>query len=311
MRLSYYERVKKTIPEEFHRLMPEKPVPTFKYEAETTEGFAEAKMLLQKFQTKEPADVIQSTLLEGEVFSKFSVEDRLDILMHCLIKMGSKSFSHLLAVTERYLPLLQKYINSPETKAITLKAVRYFWQKSPQHIIIMMDRLMTYRVIDNTSIINWIFSTEEQANFTKGYIWDILRNTISKTLARTETVKDELKAAEETWDRIPKDEQNENIPEFRRIKDRRASLDTVLREQKELFLIVFQRFVMCLNEYLGNESNASYHNEFWYFCTLGHLKEVGRKYHNDILPFISTLETLLFSNVDPRLATVFQQIKSI
>lgn len=39
---------------------------------------------------------------------------------------------------------------------------------------------------------------------------------------------------------VPKDEQNENIPEFRRIKDRRISLDTILREQKELFLIIFQ-----------------------------------------------------------------------
>jgi len=68
---------------------------------------------------------------------------------------------------------------------------------------------------------------------------------------------------------------------------------------------------MCLSEYLSQESNASYHSEFWYSFTLGHLKEVGRKYHSEISPFLSTLETLLFSNVDPHLATVFQQIKSI
>jgi len=194
---------------------------------------------------------------------------------------------------------------------IVLKAVRYFWQKSPQHIVIMIDKLMTYRLVDNTSIINWIFSPEEQPNFTKGYIWDVLRNTISKTLARTETIREELKTAEEAWEKTPKEEQSESIPEFKRLKDRKTALDSVLREQKELFLIIFQRFVMCLSEYLGGESNASYHSDFWYTSTLGHLKEVGRKYHDEIIPFLSTLETLLFSNVDPKLAIAFQQIKNI
>lgn len=291
--------------------MPEKPVPQFKYENDTTEGFTEAKLLLSKFQSKTSPDEIQNSLLEGEAFAKFTHEDKLDIMVHCLIKMGSKSFSHLLAVTERYLPLLQKYVNSSEAKLIVLKAIQHFWQKSPQHIIILMDRYMTYRIIDNTSIVNWLFSPDVLPEFTRDYVWVILRNTIHKTLARTETMREELRTAEAALEKVPKDEQNENIPELRRVKDRKASLETVLREQKELFLVIFQRFCMCISEYLSGQGNSMFRSEFWYVCTLGHLKEVGRKYHDDIVPFLSTLETLLFQNVDYRLSVVFQNIKDI
>lgn len=73
-----------------------------------------------------------------------------------------------------------------------------------------------------------------------GYIWDILRNTIEKTLARTETVREELRNAEEALEKVPEEERQEAIPEVRRVNDRRASLDAVLREQKEFFLTIFQ-----------------------------------------------------------------------
>lgn len=196
-------------------------------------------MLFSKIVRKEPSEEIIE-LLEGETFSKFTSDERLQITVQCILKQGSKSFSHLCAVLERNLTVFQKFVTSNDSKMTVLRTVREIWNNSSQHMIILLDRLMTYRIVDNTSIVNWLFSTEEQPHFTKGYMWDILRNTIHKTLARTETVREELQTAEDALRHVPPEEQLPESPEVRRLRDRQSSLESVLREQKELFLVIFQ-----------------------------------------------------------------------
>jgi hypothetical protein len=143
-----------------------------------------------------------------------------------------------------------------------LKEVKDFWALSPQNLIIQVDKLMSYRVIDNTTIIHWIFSTDEQANYTRGYIWEIIRNTINKTLARTETIEEELRAAESNFSKctdiiifanfglVPVSDQTDDTMEGQRLKDRKAAYDAAQRELKELFLVIFQVVNWCLNIYL-------------------------------------------------------------
>jgi len=115
-------------------------------------------------------------------------------------------------------------------------------------------------------------------------------------LARTQVFRDELKTAEEALPEkaseepeVTADQQATEAPEMRRIKDRKAALDTGLREQKELFLVLFQRFCIALVEHSSN-ANSSQQNDFWYRITLGHLKEILRKYRDEIAPFYSTIE---------------------
>ena len=40
-----------------------------------------------------------------------------------------------------------------------LKALLRFWGNSKQHVVILADKLMSYQVVTNTSIIKWIFSS--------------------------------------------------------------------------------------------------------------------------------------------------------
>jgi hypothetical protein len=74
---------------------------------------------------------------------------------------------------------------------------------------------MAANVIDNISVVNWIFSSEEKNNYTRytlyrysiylhilyinsnrSFLWEILHNTINKTLSRTELLRNSLKEAE-------------------------------------------------------------------------------------------------------------------
>jgi len=133
-----------------------------------------------------------------------------------------------------------------------------------------------------------------------------LYTTINKTLARTETIEQELKTAEQALQNAMDAESQES----KRVKDGRIALDTAQREQKELFLVIFQRFVMCLSEHLTHaESENRDPNTFWFNVTMGQMKAVGRKYHTIIHPYLGTLENLLFNNADARITSIFQQIK--
>lgn len=63
-------------------------------------GAEESKILVSKFQSKEKADVIIN-LLEEEPFSRFTDDEKIDLFVQSALKVGSKTFSHLLATTER------------------------------------------------------------------------------------------------------------------------------------------------------------------------------------------------------------------
>ena len=47
-----------------------------------------------------------------------------------------------------------------------------FWGKSAQHIIILLDKLMTYKVVDGASIVNWLFD-HERVNSFHSYVWEV------------------------------------------------------------------------------------------------------------------------------------------
>lgn len=47
---------------------------------------------------------------------------------------------------------------------IALKSCREFWQKSHQHIIILIERLLIGKLVDSTAVIDWLFTTGESQN---------------------------------------------------------------------------------------------------------------------------------------------------
>lgn len=108
----------------------------------------------------------------------------------------------------RNAPLLKKYITSKESEVLIVRASRDFWKKSPQHVIILIERLLISKIIESSSVVDWLFSPTERVNITRyiflsssvidrNYVRDILRIAINKTKSRVETIRDELKVAED------------------------------------------------------------------------------------------------------------------
>jgi hypothetical protein len=58
----------------------------------------------------------------------------------------------------RYHALLRSLAGTVQARLAVTTAVGEFWKHSPQHIIITLEKLMTYRIVDAHSIVQWIFS---------------------------------------------------------------------------------------------------------------------------------------------------------
>jgi nuclear cap-binding protein subunit 1 len=111
-------------------------------------------VLLGKVRAKEKSEQLRTWL---DSLASISTERRLDLALHALLEAGSKSFSHLLNVLERYHALLRSLAATPQARLAVATAVGEFWKHSPQHVTITLEKLITYRIVDAQSVIQWIF----------------------------------------------------------------------------------------------------------------------------------------------------------
>lgn len=97
-----------------------------------------------------------------------------------------------------------------------------------------------------------------------------------------------------------------SVEDMDRIEDR---LEAAQSEQKNLFLIVFQRFIMVLTEHLAScESRGVDFMTPWFKWVLERLQNVFLEHSGTVFKYVNTLESLLFtSDVDPHILEVFQQ----
>jgi len=318
MRLSYYERIVKTIPESFQSLMPDRPLPSFPFDQNDNALHKQATILFNKLRAKETSENIQALLLltpadahdkteSDSEFATLTYEQKIELLVHALLKIGAKSFSHLLAALERYASLLRGVITTSAAKLLAVKVAAEVWANSPQNIIILLERLLTANIVDHIAIIQWVLSVPQQKNFTRSFLWDILRNTINKALSRTDSLKEELRSAEEALEKVPSAERKDDIPEVKRVNDRKASLLASNQQLSTLFSVVFQNFINCISDRFAVQEGTD--ADFWLSCTFGHLKEVGRRYREHIV-FDRDMEELFTSCIDKKVHQLFYQLKS-
>jgi len=169
IRLSYYERIKSIIPEEFHALVPSAaPAPNFAYKDIKDPLHAQAKVVIESLRTKKTADEVRTILDKyKEEVRATGVDEQeqnqrvREMFVQCLLLVGSKSFSHILNVVERYLDVLRFVNATPDGRLHTVQIVASFWEHNTQFLGILLDKLLNYRVIDPASVINWIFETNQ------------------------------------------------------------------------------------------------------------------------------------------------------
>ena len=162
----------------------------------------EAVELLKMYRQKVPANEVRTHLMTlqsttGEPISKEIAMLATETLLH----LGSRSFSHFLNATERYLDLLRSLTPDPASRQSVLEAIGSYWRRSGQMRLTTIDKYIQYGVLEGMDIVDWVFQddskpVEEADGWTDGFKWEVLRMTLDKHVGRVGAVKRRVRDVE-------------------------------------------------------------------------------------------------------------------
>lgn len=346
-RMYYHQYVVDKMPESLRALIPPNPQADFRFEEPDgvgERGFATVKKLINGIKAKETTEALLQILNEisDTEKSKFLLDNnsgtlsddgsfaplRLEVFTLTILRAGIKSISHTYSALSKFHPIFKKLVTSPNAQLQCLFAIREFWSRSPQAMCVAIDKLIRLQVINCSTVVNWIFCKELLSEFTRCYIWHMLHSTLKKMIKHKNKASKELKDSKEKLNRLiekakkqddsssESDEDSDNAKIEQKeyeVEELSELLENAQREQKELFLILFQRFIMVLTEHsVQCEQQQKSKLNSWFRFTLQRLQEIFLTYHDEIQQYQDTLESLMFTtDLESHILQVFQRFKSL
>ncbi|BFG30066.1 hypothetical protein CerSpe_163400 [Prunus speciosa] len=198
VRLSYWDKVKQSIENApgLEELLPPKGAPNFKFSVEeTSEGNGQHALSADlRNMVKGRASAREMIVwIEESVFPVHGMEGTLNVVVQTLLDIGSKSFTHLITVLERYGQVIAKLCGDQDKQVMLITEIDSYWRNNSQMSAVAIDRMMGYRLLSNLAIVRWVFSP---ANIEQFHLsdrpWEILRNTVSKTYNRVCDLRKEI-----------------------------------------------------------------------------------------------------------------------
>ncbi|BGO90576.1 hypothetical protein NBRC10512_005296 [Rhodotorula toruloides] len=206
IRLSYFDRVKNTIPGSMldAGVFPDDaPGPDYAYEDPEHIHNAAATSFLRMVRAKAPIseateelDSFQKSLeTEHNMTAEAAENVKRDMAVQTILNVGSRSFSHFLNALERYLTLLRNLSSSPSARQHLLNTVAAFWKRHPQFHLIVLDKLLQYRLVDTRDVIAWVFapSEEQEGSKTKTWsdpdLWQMVKITLRSVTGQIDSAK--------------------------------------------------------------------------------------------------------------------------
>merc|ERR1712060_217191 len=158
---------------------------------------------------------------------------------------------------------------------------------------------------------------EMVSEFTKRYTWEMLHLTIRRMIEESDSDNSDNDSANEMEEKDKrsgrKNGNGSEKPTEEHVEKLEEKLEAAQADQKNLFLIIFQRFIMILSEHLVRcDTDGMDFKSPWYMWTVGRLQQVFMMHHEQVEKYSTTLETLLFTqDLDPNILDVFQQFVAL
>ncbi|KAG8181043.1 hypothetical protein JTE90_024789 [Oedothorax gibbosus] len=326
LRLAYHQRIVEFMPEGFVNLLPLRPVTVFKYGQEGAEalpGTVSSQQLtgaLKERCTPEEALLVIKDLpnpLQDDDMEPTHNPLKIDVFVQTMLNYADKSFSHAFAAIAKYHSVLKVLSISEEAQICILRSMYELWHCHQQMMVGLVTKFLKAKVVECSAVANWLFSKEMSTEFPKFYIWEILHITIRKMIRyvtniqkQVDEAKKKLQKGGDAMEEDEEDDENESVrPSEEMVEEMEEKLDTAQSELKNLFLIIFQRFIMLLTEHISRcEAEGVESNNHWFKSTLGRLQEVFFQHHEQVFKYVDTLESLLFTNdIDHHILSTFHQ----
>lgn len=132
-------------------------------------------------------DTLRTELVSSGMSDSRAASKTRSIVMQCILILGSRSFSHFLNATERYLKVLQSLSNTPDAKFEMLEIVSTFWRRNRQIILIIFDKLMQYQIVDPSDVVSWTFEGTglgEKGDGLNTFQWELMKIALDKSNGR-------------------------------------------------------------------------------------------------------------------------------
>ncbi|XP_066576320.1 nuclear cap-binding protein subunit 1 [Amia ocellicauda] len=332
MRLSYHQRIVDLVPPTFSALIPADPIFIYKYMDDTGNslpGYPVAMTISNAIKNRTTNEEILTILKdvpnpnqeedddEGESFNPL----KIDVFLQTLLHLAAKSFSHSFSALAKFHEVLKCLTDCDEGKLHILRVVYDVWRNHPQMIAVLVDKMIRTQIVDCAAVANWIFSPDMAHDFTRFYVWEILHSTIRKMNKHVQKIQKELEEAKEKLEKQHRKKDSGDEDDFEKNSDEedgqleeqierlQEKVESAQSEQKNLFLVIFQRFIMILTEHLVRCETASVDfNTPWYKNCIERLQLIFLMHHVTIQQYVGTLENLLFTaELDPHILAVYQQ----
>uniref|UniRef100_A0A8C9VPZ6 Nuclear cap binding protein subunit 1 n=1 Tax=Scleropages formosus TaxID=113540 RepID=A0A8C9VPZ6_SCLFO len=334
MRLSYHQRIVDIVPPSFAPLIPANPLFIYKYEDEnssTLPGYNAAITVGNAIKNRASNEEILTLLKdvpnpnheddddEGESFNPL----KIDVFLQTLLSLAAKSFSHSFSSFNAcvvFHEVLKTLTESDEGKLHILRVVCDVWKNHPQMISVLVDKMIRTQIVDCVAVANWIFSQDMTHEFTRFYVWEILHSTIRKMNKHVQKIQKELEDSKEKLEKQHQKKDSgdeEDMEEDSQLEEQierlQEKVESAQSEQKNLFLVIFQRFIMMLTEHLARcETGGTDLNTPWYKNCIERLQQIFLMHHATIQQYMGTLENLLFTaELDHHILAVYQQFCSL
>ncbi|PHT69513.1 Nuclear cap-binding protein subunit 1 [Capsicum annuum] len=201
VRLSYWDKIKQSVENApaLEELLPPRGGPQFKYSAEEGTDPTERALSLELKDMVKGRKTAREIIswVEENVFPTHGFDITLGVVVQTLLDIGSKSFTHLITVLERYAQVIAKMCTDDDQQVKLITEVSSFWQNNVQMTAIAIDRMMSYRLLSNLAIVRWVFSPLNLDRFhVSDSPWEILRNAVSKTYNRISDLRKEISSLE-------------------------------------------------------------------------------------------------------------------
>ncbi|KAH7357449.1 cap binding protein [Pyrenochaeta sp. MPI-SDFR-AT-0127] len=199
IRLSFAKRIRSTLPEPMHTLIPERldadNSPDFKYDNPQTPYASEGQTLLAQLRKKAPAEDVQVTIdkIHEQAIEQGIAEvlvPSTDAFVTAICRLGAKSLSHVLSCIERGKDRLLEISQNEVARRQIVASVVEYWKDQPGVAVRIIDILLNYTILAPMTVVQWVFGSHMGAGeaLTESWVFEMVSNTVAKVTNRNRQI---------------------------------------------------------------------------------------------------------------------------
>lgn len=313
MEIRNWEKIVNTLSKTFIDLMPNPPKPQIKFNLSSI-YFVNTKEktlnqivgriihMLNKKLSVEDVQIYLDTWIDLDLHGQFG---RLEVFLTCLLHIGQTSYSHFLSYFKVYKTILSDIITSNKTRCEFLCVLYQYWKKSQNRFVVLLQKFLQYKIINPTSIVNFVFLSENCVKHSDTFWMHVLIIALDRVFLTYFGLNEKLNLVHLQLNKL---KYNDKVFLNLKVVQMKNAL-------KQLTPIVTDIGINCIYQGFFNhfnlliKKNKTKKENFIWQIEIGNMIWITRKYRKGLAIFKSELRKKFFdSNSNKGLTKVFNLI---